>query len=362
MTSPFNPTSPVLSPAFERAPMNLGAVRCAALLNANARRVNRRARAQIDDLLPGDVHMSHSQEEAEAILGELIDAEYEIIFAGGGDGTIVHLFNALARQLAARGIDPMEGGPLVGLLPMGTGNAMAAHFGSGSATGDLGLMASGAPLRMAPLRMLTCNGQLFPFAGVGVDSMLLNDYIAVKRRAEDTPLASMFSGMTGYMAALFTRTLPSLLDPRYRNPRLRMINTGGQAFRVDARTREVIETFEPGAELYSGEALMVAGSTISCYGFNLKLFPMTEQRADRFQVRLYSGPALKPAIQMPRLFDGTFHDRDLYDFLVDGVHIELETPAPYQLAGDAMGMRKEIDWTLSPHVLPVALPDRSLIH
>ena len=81
-------------------------LRCAALLNANARKVNGRVRDQIKALLPGEVFMTRTQEEADEIVNKMIDEGYDIIFAGGGDGTIAHLINSLASQLETRGIDP----------------------------------------------------------------------------------------------------------------------------------------------------------------------------------------------------------------------------------------------------------------
>ncbi len=234
----------------------LGKGRCAALLNANAKRVNHRTQKQIDRLLPGDVYLSGSQEEGDQILGRLIDEGCEIIFAGGGDGTIIHTINALVKQLELRGMT-MEEGPLVGLLPMGTGNALANHFKLGGAIDDLGWLSHGAPLKIAPLRMMkNQDGTLFPMAGTGLDGMLLNDYIALKNNVRNTPMASMFTGLPGYLTAM-VRTLSRLVDPRQPSPEFKIINSGARAWQVNAVTGDVVRTIEPGECLYNGPALML---------------------------------------------------------------------------------------------------------
>ena len=336
-------------------------LRCAALLNANARKVNARVRKQIGRLLPGDIFMTRTEEEADEVVNKLIDADYDIVFAGGGDGTIVHLINALASQLEARGIDPIDGGPLLGLLPLGTGNALAAHFGVGSAVGDLGLLANGAPMRTKPLRMIRSGEQHFPFAGVGIDGVLLSDYIAIKRFAEDTIFEPLFTGPTGYAAATL-RAIGRAMAPIESRPLITVTNTGERAYQVDARTGEILNVYETGETLFTGHALIASASTIRCYGFNLQLFPVSGAREDRFQVRIYDGPALNPALRIPRIFDGTFTADGLYDFLADGVQIHFDRETPYQMAGDAKDPVQDLSWELSQRVLPVVVPDRGRIH
>jgi diacylglycerol kinase family enzyme len=336
-------------------------LRCAALLNANARKVNTRVKEQIQRLLPGDVFMTRTQEEADSIVNRLIDEEYDIIFAGGGDGTIAHLINSLAAKLEERGMDPSSDGPLVGLLPLGTGNALAAHFGITSAVGDLGLLTNGAPMRARPLRMLRSGNKYFPFAGVGIDGVLLSDYISIKKSVQDTVLEPFITGATGYAAATF-RTICRAMKPIESRPNITITNTGDRAYRVSARTGEILDVYESGETLYTGHALIASASTIRCYGFNLQLFPVAEARQDRFQLRVFDGPVSSPAMRIPKIFSGTYEADGLYDFLADGIHVAFDTKAPYQIAGDAMGAVDELSWKLSSRVIPIAVPDRGRLH
>ena len=47
------------------------------------------------------------------------------------------------------------------------------------------------------------------------------------------------------------------------------------------------------------------------------------------------------------VWEGSFRDDDILDFMVQGIHVEFEEEMPYQEAGDAMGYRREVDFTVS---------------
>lgn len=336
-------------------------LRCAAVLNANARGVNRRVHETLLRILPADcVHLSRSEEEASAIIGELLDRETDVIFAGGGDGTINQLINTLRRQLRAHGL-PMMRGPLVGLLPFGTGNALSNYFKVGNPYTDVGRLASGAPMKVQTLRMMECDDELFPFAGMGVDGAILNDYIDLKRRASGTPLQPLCTGLSGYMISLWSRSIPRALNPRIPMPNMRMWNAGRRAYRVDPEGRR-IEAFEPGELMYEGRSLIAAASTIRNYGFDLRLFPFADADVTRFHVRMYSGKVIVPASRIHRIFDGTFQAKGLHDFLADSVRMEMDEPAPFQLAGDARGWRQALTLSMSDETVPVAMADIGAIH
>jgi diacylglycerol kinase family enzyme len=336
-------------------------LRCAAVLNANARGVNRKVHSTLLGILPPEcVHLSRSEQEAEDIIARLIDSETDVIFAGGGDGTINQLINTLRRNLRDRGL-PLMRGPLVGLLPLGTGNALSNYFKIGNPYADVGRLASGAPLKVQPLRMMQWNDELFPFAGMGVDGAILNDYIDLKRRAAGTPLQPLCTGLSGYMISLWSRSIPRALNPRIPMPNMRMWNSGRRAYRVDGDGRR-IQAFEPGELMYEGRSLIAAASTILNYGFDLRLFPFADADSTRFHVRMYSGKVIVPASRIHRIFDGTFQAKGLHDFLADSVRLEMDEPAPFQLAGDARGWRESLTLQMSDETVPVALADVGTVH
>lgn len=355
----FNPSSDISSDFQTR--QHSRTLRCAAVLNANARGVNRRVHDNLLGILPAhDVHLSRSEEEAEAIIERLLDSETDVIFAGGGDGTINQLINTLRRKLSARGM-PLMRGPLVGLLPLGTGNALSNYFKIGNPYADVGRLASGAPLQVQPLRMMEWNGELFPFAGMGVDGAILNDYIDLKRLASGTPLQPLCTGLSGYMISLWSRSIPRALNPRIPMPNMRVWNAGRRAYRVDGEGRR-IEAFEPGELMYEGRSLIAAASTIRNYGFDLRLFPFADVDQSRFHLRMYSGKVIVPASRIHRIFDGTFQAKGLHDFLADEVRVEMDEPAPFQIAGDARGWREDLNISMSSETVPVAMANVGPMH
>jgi diacylglycerol kinase family enzyme len=305
--------------------------------------------------------MSYSEEEADEIIADLLDSETDVIFAGGGDGTINRLINTLRRELAVRGLSLMQG-PMIGLLPLGTGNALANYFSVGNPYTDVGRLSSGAPLRVHPLRMLETEGELAPFAGMGVDGAILNDYIDLKKRAEGTPLQPICTGMSGYMISLWSKSIPRILNPRNPMPNLRVWNAGRRrAYSVDVDGRRS-QTFEPGELMYEGRSLIAAASTITNYGFDLQLFPHADLDESRFHLRMYSGKAIVPASRIHRIFDGTFQAKGLHDFLADSIRVEMDDPAPFHIAGDARGWREELHLAMSPERVPVALANAGVVH
>lgn len=342
-----------------KAPLSqqvLGEMNAAAVLNANARQVSASILAEVTANFPGAVFLTKSQAEAEQRLDMLLESGFDAIFAGGGDGTIVHTLNSLADQLQRRGMTPSEG-PHVGLLPLGTGNALAGHYDIGSPLGADGWLHAHTLVNEAPLRLLQGHDGRFPFAGFGLDGAVLNEYIGFKKALENTPLEQLTQGMTGYLAASL-RTLQCALTRRGLQPMIQIVNTGGRAWRVDTLTGQRLQSYEPGEVLYSGPSQWVAGSSTSCYGFDMQLFPHAEACPDRFQMRVFNGSPLKAITQLPSLFNGTFEDPSLHDFLVESVSIWSEAPQDYQVAGDAMGTRQRWRWRLDPTPFSVIKPQR----
>jgi diacylglycerol kinase family enzyme len=310
--------------------------------------------------MPGATHLTRSLEEAEALIARLMDEEVDVIFAGGGDGTIVQIINSVMREAARRGTQAQDL-PMLSILPFGTGNALASHLELDSALRDLARIQNGAPTEVQRLNLLRCGGQLSPFAGMGVDAMIVNDYNDLKKSVQGKPMGKMLTGLRGYFASIFGRTLPRALDPRFHFPQVSIINQGARAYRVDQSGRRV-EAYEPGDVLYQGPALVAAASTVHCYGFNLRLFPFAQQHRERFHLRLYSGGPLEPALHIPHIFAGTFRSDHLHDFLAQDVVMRFDEKMPVQIGGDAHGWEKEMHISLSPDPLPVLTPQRKLLN
>ena len=108
----------------------LGEYNLAVVLNDNAKRVTPQVRATIHELVPERaIFYSRSLDDSKAIARKVVEAGYDAVFTGGGDGTVIQFINDLVATRA-----PL---PDLGVLPLGTGNAIASMVSSGDYLHDL---------------------------------------------------------------------------------------------------------------------------------------------------------------------------------------------------------------------------------
>src|SRR5262249_12581459 len=120
----IGPISPLLSHVAMPRPR-----RVAVVLNANARRVDDETLRWVRAVVPErDLFVSRDITESPAIAKHLVTSGYDAILWGGGDGTFA---NGVAEVMtAARG----RRVPEMGVLRLGTGNAIADAIGANPAT------------------------------------------------------------------------------------------------------------------------------------------------------------------------------------------------------------------------------------
>src|SRR5690606_7213748 len=119
--------------------------------------------------------------------------------------------------------DPL---PRFGVLKLGTGNALAGMVGAAPGVGivdDVLRARAGQVPSVRRIDLLLSKGRATPFAGVGLDAALLNDYVAVKRRMGEGFLKRWATGAPGYALAVASRTLPTYLRRR-NNPEIEVVN------------------------------------------------------------------------------------------------------------------------------------------
>ncbi|MFW5967004.1 MAG: diacylglycerol/lipid kinase family protein, partial [Persicimonas sp.] len=262
--------------------------RYAVLLNARAKGWTGSIHEDVQRFVPTrDLYLTDDFRQAERTVDKLLEEDYEAIFTGGGDGTICYLVSALDERIR-QGIITRQEVPPVGVLRMGTGNAIASFLGAGPVTDDLRALSAGAPLAVYGVDMLRGPEGLFPFAGVGWDAQVLNDYEWLKETVRGTAIENHATGIGGYVASVFGRTIPKALQ---QDPvEVRITNTADEALRID-QDGQILAELGEGEVLFEGAIQVCAASTIPYWGFKLRMFPHAASRSGFAELRCFDGTA-----------------------------------------------------------------------
>lgn len=308
-----------------------------------------------------DLYLSDDFRQADRTVDKLLSAGYGAIFTGGGDGTICYLISAIEKRIRA-GQVTREEAPSVGVLRMGTGNAIASFLGAGNVADDLRALKSGAPLVVHEVDMLQgphilpgANG-LYPFAGVGWDAEVLNGYEWLKDAVHGTAVENYATGMGGYVASLLARTIPKAM--RQEPVHVVVKNTGKRAMRLDM-AGNILKRFETGEIIFDGDISVCAAATIPYWGFKMRIFPRAAQYAGLAHMRCFDGTVPWILGHLPSFWKGAFRPEDIDDFLVESVSLSVRgRDMPYQVAGDGVGYERTIDWGVAPSPVRLAVPMR----
>lgn len=338
-------TRPSVPPARERI---------AVVVNGNAKSVTADVISTLDQiLLGGDLFVSRRLEDASEIARTLVNRGYGTVLTGGGDGTFTVMVTEVVREAKAQ-TKPV---PRFGLLKLGTGNALAWVAGASRAKGR-GLSADIQRLRedagSRALRLVEVEGFLAPFAGFGVDAVVLRDYADVKSMLGRTPLKRYAPGALSYTLASVTRSLPSFLVRPV--PHCRVRNEGAEAYRISEKGGLIGQAIPRGETIYEGPARIVGLATIPFYGFGFRMFPFADERPDRMQLRVSTISSLGFVRNFPAIWRGEYHDPNIvFDYLVDAVSIEMDPPESFQIGGDPQGERARVRAQVSRE--PIRLVD-----
>jgi diacylglycerol kinase family enzyme len=324
----------------------------AVVLNANARGVSDRVIHSLSHTVSEeDLFVSHSRMEARRIAKTLLEREYPIVFCGGGDGTFVVVINELFQQLEhfPKGARRL---PRFGMLKLGTGNGLAALLHSSSARNDgilddvLRARAGDLP-RVQPIDLLRVEGTLTPFAGLGADGKLLNDYVWVQNHLARGVLKGMLTGRGGYLSAIALKTLPYYVS-HSASVHCEVINGGKRpAFKLGRDGAQIGEPILPGAVLFEGPLMMAAAATIPFYGFEFRMFPFAGRRRGMMHLRLGTMPTAAILTHLPALWNGRWFPKGIHDFHVEEAVVRFAKPMPLQIGGDPEGYRDQITFSLA---------------
>jgi diacylglycerol kinase family enzyme len=326
----------------------------AVLLNANAKQVTPSVHRALSSVIPdGHLFLSRTCSEAEAIADEVVARRYRTVFTGGGDGTFISWVNRIVERSERRAARP----PRFGVLALGTGNAVAEMVGASPRRHmeDLARYLRGEVERVRRLDLLTCNGQRTPFAGVGVDAAVLNDYNWVKDQLAGTPLKRLGLGGCGYGLAVALRSVPRAFLER-RPAYCEIVNAGRPAWRLDARGCRIGRPIAHGELLYAGPTMLAAASTVPYYGLGLRAFPFAEKAPGMMQLRVATEISIPTLlVNLGKIWNGEFAHDGLLDFHADRVSLRFDRPMPLQIGGDAEGYREELSFGMAAN--PVELVD-----
>lgn len=329
--------------------------RYAVMLNARAKRWTGDLHQAVQRWVPaGDLILTDDFKQAERAVDRLVQEGYNAIFTGGGDGTIVYLINAIESRIRS-GMTTREDAPIVGVLRMGTGNAIASYVESGPIEDDLRALRAGQPLTVYSIDMVESEGTLFPFAGFGWDALILNDYDALKDAVDSTALENYVTGLGGYAMAVATRSVPNAIKQGV--VQVRLTNLAEEAHRiVESR---IVETYGQGDVLYEGPTSVCGVGSIPYWGFKIRMFPDCTRKPGFFQMRTYHGSVSWIITHLRAFWNGALEPGKFHDFLCKDVRCEfLSEGLPYQVAGDASGTRTTVEWTNSKHPVKLAVPMR----
>lgn len=320
------------------------ATRTAFLLNANARAVTPQLVEKLTEVVPtGDLFFSRSLEDCELFLHTILRRGYAQLFVGGGDGTLVGVLNAMSRVTQRSGLKA----PRIGVLKLGTGNAISYEMGAGNPFEDAHHIVNGGQSRAEDLHMVVCDdGTQTPFAGIGYDAAVLNDYITLKESTTSALGKHAVETVWGYLGAIMARSVPRLLREPAPTVRLR---SNYDAYRVVSGPDGVREECIPAGEIiYEGPAPTVSVGSIPYYGYGFTMFPFARRKTGYVQARVCAVPIFTILANLfPAIWRGRFRHPKLHDFLVRDVIVEGSRPLPYQVGGDAKGFAKSLHFRAS---------------
>jgi hypothetical protein len=261
---------------------------------------------------------------------------------------------------ACRGAGRPE--PAVGVLRLGSGNALARTLGAGDdAADDLARLVRGDG-RWRSARMLEVLGMRAPFLGIGADAELLADQAAVGRIVDRVPGGRWISGSARYVLSVGLRSIPRFAVGGIGSRTTAVIRNVGSPAIAMARGGPTGALVAPGTVLWSGSYTLIAAATIPYFGFGLKMFTFAEARADRFQLRCGDPKLLEVLRNAPATFRGDYFSDRIQDYLCDRVEIEISDEdgpegVPIEAGGELLGVARRLEIGLAPPITVATLAD-----
>jgi len=334
--------------------MNRNIPTVAVIVNKNARWANDRLLAKLSHILPDDrIYPTETFDDAEQAMEDILVRGYDIVFSGGGDGTIVSTLSIMRKKVAelkSRGQNVLR--PPVGILKLGTGNAWAWAVGVKDGLGQLEHVVNGGYFSIYRYPLVEVNELLCPFAGVGWDGQILNDYYEVNRKLSNTPLNRFVGSLYGYFLAVFTRTIPRTIREK-SFPEITVRFTGEKLLKP-TREGEYLSITDMGSDIiYKGPASIASSATIPYFGYAFRAFPHADRVRGTMHLRIANLEVAESLLNLWSLWRGTYRSQKVIDFVTDRVEMTFDRELPLQVGGDPMGYTNRVEFSVPDYTAKV---------
>jgi len=328
----------------------------AVLLNENARKVSKKVRDKVAEIVPrANLFYTHTLEDASKAMEEMILRGKQTIFCGGGDGTLVNLLTlwrqTLNRLVAEKKLNYQT--PTIAPLKLGTGNAWAGFVGAKKGIEPIRSYLNAAKEKLTRFNLIEFEDKIFHFAGLGWDAAILNDYIWMKQRASFAFARAWMNSLMGYLTSVSFKTIPQQILTRNR-PKVKII-ADGPVYQVSRKEPpRLIEC--PGGVIYEGPCNAAGVATVPEYGFRLKAFPFARDKEGFMNLRIITAGVIELVAHSISIWRGKYESRNFKDFLAQKVEMIFDRPMPFQIGGDAVGYQERVTFSVSDFTVDVLHP------
>lgn len=317
-------------------------VKTCVYINVGARRVSGAVMNEIRELIqPEDIYVAQSVEEEERTAIEILEKQVDTLFIGGGDGTFVRFVNRLVLTAGDRPL------PVIGILGLGTGNAIAQLVSSGNALSDLKSYLANPSRDVYPLSMVETDGMVFPFGGLGWDGQWLEDYERL-----NALFPEVVKGRLGYILAFMAGTIPRKLYDivTRKHVHAEIINGAHRAFRIGPKG-EKTDPIEPGEPIYQGNVTSVAMGTVPDYGYGIRILPFAGNDLEYMHLRVVTISMARVLLAAPAVYAGSFRSSGIQDVYVKSCSVDFSKPMPFEIAGESMGRKSHVDFHIKSSMM-----------
>jgi hypothetical protein len=187
------------------------------------------------------------------------------------------------------------------------------------------------------------NDVVAPFAGFGLDAMVLNDYDQIKGELDGDPVFKTIKSKRGVLDYGFAITLRSIWKLIINAPTTNIkVYAGEFASEIDSDGMPICD-YNNGELMYEGSALMVGASTIPYYGMGFRMFPQANPSIPGFQLRVVNIKPHEFITNLPAFLTSELSHKHITDFrCINKVSIETESPVPAQIGGNFVGEIQEM--------------------